>query len=94
MYNSFLKLIKKTESINQYSDIFNFGESACTDIIKIKIINKMIQKYRPRNLSIDNFKSKIGEIIRIKKYNACKNRNLRRFNSKWHEIEKQLLLLK
>jgi len=94
MYNSLMKLIKKTESINQYSDIFNFGESACTDIIKIKIINKMIQKDRPRNWSIDNFKSKIGEIIRIEKYNACKNRNIGRFNSKWHEIEKQLFLLK
>ena len=54
----------------------------------------MIQKDRPRNWSIDNFKSKIGEIIRIEKYNACKNRNFGRFNSKWQEIEKQLLLLK
>jgi hypothetical protein len=79
-----------SESINNYSDIFKSNKEAATTIIKIKIIQELIQIERPMNWNWDTFKEKIVEIIKIEKYNAVGAKKLDKFDSKWTKITKNL----
>jgi hypothetical protein len=79
-----------SESINNYSDIFKSNKEAATTIIKIKIIQELIQIERPMNWNWDTFKEKIVEIIKIEKYNAVGANKLDKFESKWTKITKNL----
>jgi hypothetical protein len=72
--------------VGEYSDIFKTGQSASITTIKIKLIQVLIQIERPRNWRFNNFKEIIDEIIRIEKYNAVINKNVKKFDSKWNTM--------
>ena len=92
IFNSFLLTINKPNlKVEKYEDVFDFGTIASIDIIKIKIINELIQMERPTNWTVETFKGKIREIIQIEKYNCTKNRNLNIYFKKWSETENWLL---
>jgi hypothetical protein len=76
--------------VNQYCDVFKFGQSASINTIKIKVIQELIQIERPINWTVGCFKEIITEIIRIEKYNAISNNAIRKFEKKWNESIRDL----
>ncbi len=94
IWSIFNKLINsgnnKNEVVNQYCDVFKFGQSASINTIKIKVIQELIQIERPINWTVGCFKEIITEIIRIEKYNAISKNAIRKFEKKWNESIRDL----
>ena len=57
---------------NQCKNVFEIGNKANVNKIKIKIIQGMIQMERPKNWTMDNIMNYANEINRIEIYNAKK----------------------
>jgi hypothetical protein len=90
-FNNLMTNINNTnEYINNYSDIFKVNKAAATTIIKIKMIQELIQIDRPMNWNWDIFKGKIVEILKIEKYNAIEAKRPDKFDSKWNMIIRNL----
>ena len=56
----------------EYKNVFEIGNKANVNKIKIKIIQGMIQMERPKNWTMDNIMNYANEINRIEIYNAKK----------------------
>jgi hypothetical protein len=88
LYNETLSLQKQeTEQVLTYNSIFKMGKSEATNIIKIRLVQCLIQIERPRDWSIDNIKTIIKEIMNIEKYNAIKNKMKTKHERKWSAFE-------
>jgi hypothetical protein len=84
LYNEILILNKQeTEQVLKYNSIFQIGRMAATNIIKIRLIQCLIQIERPRDWSQDNIKTVIKEIMNMEKYNSIKNKMIVSFEKKW-----------
>jgi hypothetical protein len=59
------------------------GFSEAINIIKIKIVQCLIQIERPKNWNEDNITKIIKEVMYLEKYNAIKNKTLLKFEKKW-----------
>jgi hypothetical protein len=71
------------EGVNSYSDIFNFGNSAATNMIRLKIIQQFIQIKRRTNLEVRQIENLIEELLMKEKYIANKNKDFRKYQIKW-----------
>ena len=88
LYNEILSQKKQeTEQVLTYKSIFKIGKSEATNIIKIKLVQCLIQIERPRDWSTDNIKTIIKEIMNMEKYNAIKNKTLTKYERKWIAFE-------
>jgi hypothetical protein len=90
MWNHYNELVTQFNSKNSkvlcFMDVFKVPDTAAITLIKIKLIQSMIQKERPINWSIDKFKEIIREVILLERYNSTVNRSLNEFDNKWREI--------
>lgn len=90
MWNHYNELVTQFNSKNSkvlcFMDVFKVPDTAAITLIKIKLIQSMIQKERPINWSIDKFKEIIREVILLERYNSTVNRSLDEFDNKWREI--------
>jgi hypothetical protein len=59
------------------------GFSEAINIIKIKIVQSLIQIERPKNWNEDNITKTIKELMYLEKYNSIKNKTLLKFEKKW-----------
>jgi hypothetical protein len=83
LYNSFMiKLGRNDSTITTYKQIFNAGENIGITIIKIKLIQEMIQIRRPTNWDKDRLDLLINEIVNIELYNHKMKHKLKEFNIK------------
>jgi len=84
LYNTLLtRNNQEIDQVQQYEDLFKACGNPAINIVKIKIIQSLIQIIRPRNWSENNIIDLIKELMNIEKYNAIKNRNTDKFEKKW-----------
>jgi hypothetical protein len=87
IFNSFLtKQSNDTMTVNNYNDIFYTIRSPSLCLVKIKIIQELIQIKRPTNWTKDNLMTIINNLIRIEKYIAVRERKLEKFEIKWQNL--------
>ena len=87
-YNELMTNTKNpSEKMLQYKDIFTTPQKSSITLIKIRIIQELIQIERPTNWSRETFNDKIKEIVRIEKYNFTVRKEETKFNIKWGNIE-------
>ena len=75
------------DSVNSYDKIFASCNESSTNIIKLKIVQEMIQIERPKNWNKSKIVQVIKDIFSIEKYNAIKLKNESKFNKKWEKYE-------
>ena len=73
----------KLDKIVSYERIFDFGGTACTTLIKLKIINEFIQIERPKHLLKSKILTLINLLIVTEKYIAIKNQKFDKFKERW-----------
>ena len=78
-----------SDRVLQYQDIFITPQKSSITLIKIRIIQELIQIERPKNWSKEIFNDKIKEIVRIEKYNYTVRKEETKFSIKWGNIENQ-----
>jgi exonuclease III len=88
LFNSLLTKIKQDCSkVEQYRDIFNTMNHPVINLVKIKIIQSLIQIIRPSNWTENNIINIIKETRNIEKYNSIKNRTVNQFEQKWNILK-------
>jgi hypothetical protein len=71
------------DKIVSYEKIFDFGGTACSTLIKLKIINEFIQIERPKHLSRAKICTIINLLMNTEKYISIKNQRLNKFEERW-----------
>ena len=88
LYNNLMAKIQLNhELVNSFEKIFVAGQTQGTCLVKIKVIQEMIQVERPRNWDMDKLKNVVSELMKIELYNAKKNRTVDKFEIKWKSYE-------
>jgi hypothetical protein len=70
------------DKIVSYEKIFDFGVTACSTLIKLKIINEFIQIERPKHLSKSKIYTLVNHLIITEKYIATKNQKFDKFKER------------
>jgi hypothetical protein len=88
MWLSFNKIIKESLSSNykieRFEDIYNFDSGPVENVLKIKLINELIQIDKPKHLNKNKILSIMNDIKNTERYIAIKNnQSLIAFNKKW-----------
>jgi len=82
--NSLHKYTNEVVTVNKYEDIFYMGKSSNICLIKIKLIQELIQILRPRNWTDETLTNLINKLIETDKYNARRERRMNKFELKWN----------
>jgi hypothetical protein len=91
LFNIFIKRIANaSESTNNYEDIFLVSNNSCLVLIKIRVIQELIQINRPKNWSMDKITTLVKEIINIELFNSLAARKMDKFNNKWGRIKSMM----
>ncbi len=72
------------DTVNSYDNIYAPATKSGINLIKIRIIQELIQIERPRNWDISKIKKIAIDLICIEKYNASKNNTKNKFEPKWN----------
>jgi hypothetical protein len=88
MWANFNKVIKQhynsSYAINRYEDIYNFDNGHIENVLKLKLINELIQIERPKHLTENKIINLANDFKNIEKYIVIKNnKDLLAFNKKW-----------
>jgi hypothetical protein len=77
--------MKKSNSdkVTNYEEIFIPGSSYASCLIKIRVIQEMIQIERPRNWTEENIKIIVKNIIKIENHNCTNELQKLKFHKKW-----------
>ncbi len=81
--NLMVGLKKQVDTVSSYDEIYNIGSAAGTNLIKIKLIQELIQVDRPKNWGLDNMRQIIVNLTNIEKYNSIKTYNMEHYAVKW-----------
>jgi hypothetical protein len=85
LFNIFIgQLFTVNDKVLTYEDIFRCADSAFLAVLKMRIIQELIQIERPRNWSINSIKKIALEIISMEKYNSRKSL------SRWLRMEEAI----
>ena len=76
------------ECVRDYSNIYDYGVSAATSTIKLKIIQALIQIDRRTKLGVGEILKIINDLINKEKYIAVKNNKQMIFKQKWKDFLK------
>ena len=86
-YNDYLEKINYThEKIEDYKDIYNTHNTSALSIIKMKIIQEMIQIIRPSGWTIEKIEKIAIEMKNLELYNSKINRSMEKTRRKWIKI--------
>jgi hypothetical protein len=87
IYNSLVqKLNQPSEVMTTYENVYMPGKTPALCMIKIRIIQELIQIERPRNWSEENIQKICIDLLKIEKYNASITRTIPTFLTKWKSI--------
>jgi hypothetical protein len=78
----------RNEKVTNYEDVFKIPTSQELSLVKIKLIQSMIQIERPTNWIVNDLIRMIRETSNILKYNATINRTRDKHDKKWENIYK------
>jgi hypothetical protein len=87
IYNIIMEKVnhKKTEN---YNEIFIPGDDHATCVIKIKLIQALIQIDRPKNWNYEKLMNIIEQTMSIELYNASRNNSLlTKHNARWKDFK-------
>ena len=91
LYNTLMTQIGKScELVNNFEDLVKSCNSPEISIVKVKVIQQLIQIERPMNWDQDKLHTIIRELINIEQYNANASRSIDKFNMKWKYLQKLL----
>jgi hypothetical protein len=91
LYNSLMTQIGKScELVNNFEEVVKSCNSPEISIVKVKVIQQLIQIERPMNWDQDKLHTIIRELINIEQYNANASRSIDKFNMKWKYLQKLL----
>jgi hypothetical protein len=74
--------------VTQYENLFQVNDSQCDIMIKMKIIQELIQIDRPKNWKKDKVITLIKNLMEIERFNASKQNKIMKFNKTWKKYEK------
>ena len=77
--------------VTQYENLFQINDSQCDVMIKMKIIQELIQIERPRNWKKDKVDTLIKNLMEIERFNAYKQNKIMKFNKIWKKYEKLVI---
>jgi hypothetical protein len=87
IYNNMLMSInQRSDSVNSFDDVYKISENAEIVLIKIKVIQSLIQIDRPSNWSENNLKKVVKDIGNVEKYNHSVNGKMLLHERKWSKI--------
>jgi hypothetical protein len=75
------------ECVNKYEDVFQTWELPANSIVKMKIIQALIQIERPMNWNKEKLLDTIKDLINVERYNATISRTINKFKIKWNHFE-------
>ena len=78
------------DKIKEYEDVYKPGSNSAIALIKIKIIQELIQIERPRLWNKENVTKIILKMIKIEKYNSETNKTNEKYGKKWSNIIRKL----
>jgi hypothetical protein len=88
LFNNFMSKWGKTEeSVQSYENIYKVGLSPGPALIKIRVIQELIQIDRPKNWDIEKLESLVENLLRTEQYIANQNYTSEKFKSKWKFLE-------
>jgi len=88
LYNEYItRLGKKETIIKEYKQIYNACKEIGFTILKLRLIQEMIQIKRPTNWVTEKFEELVRNIVRIEKYNYKRKYQLQHFTEKWKFAE-------
>ena len=87
-YNDYLEKINCThEKIVNYEDIYNVNNTSALSIIKLKIIQEMIQIIRPSGWTLEKIETIAMEMKNLELYNSKINHSMEITRRKWIKIK-------
>jgi exonuclease III len=87
LYNDLMRDLNSSEDkIQSFENVFNIPTKPETTLIKLRLIQCMIQIERPMNWDREKLKNLVKEMIQVEKYNSTLSRSLHKFESKWLKI--------
>ena len=91
LYNNLMKHCNYAKDlVSSYEDIFRVPDGAGITLIKIKVIQNMIQIARPKDWTDKLLSEMVNSLIRLEKHNYNINRNMNKFDLKWGHIERRI----
>jgi hypothetical protein len=81
--NLMVNLNKQVDLVSSYDEVYNAASSSGTNLIKIRLIQELIQIDRPKNWGPEHIKRIITNLINTDKYNAIKSFSLAQHTIKW-----------
>jgi hypothetical protein len=81
---------KSCELVNNFEEVVKSCNSPEISIVKVKVIQQLIQIERPMNWDQDKLHTIIRELINIEQFNANASRSIDKFNMKWKYLQKLL----
>jgi hypothetical protein len=84
------KLGKNVENVQSYENIYKIGNTPGTALIKIRVIQELIQMERPRNWTSKSLELLIENLIQTDEYNAKQTHLEVKFMSKWSFLNEWL----
>jgi exonuclease III len=87
IYNNLVqKLNLPSEVMTNYENVYTPGKTPALCMIKIRIIQELIQIERPKNWTEENIQKICIDLLKIEKYNASITRTIPKFLTKWKSI--------
>jgi hypothetical protein len=87
IYNTIMESVKHKKTEN-YNEVFIPGEDHATCVIKVKIIQVLIQIDRPKHWNYEKIKKLIDQTMSIELYNASRNCSLlAKYNARWKSFK-------
>ncbi len=84
LYNNFaIKLGTEQDCVKQYDDVYKVGSSPAIALVKIRVIQELIQIERPKNWNEEKMVNLVEELIRNDRYIAKQKNSLVKFLLKW-----------
>jgi hypothetical protein len=77
----------KEECVQSYKNIFQACETPATSMIKMKIIQALIQIERPTNWNKQKILDIVNDLMNTEKYNASVSRTMDKFKTRWKYYE-------
>jgi DNA gyrase/topoisomerase IV subunit A len=83
-YNNFMiKVGQNRDCVNNYQSIYSTANSPATTLIKIKVIQEMIQIIRPKSWNKEKMEDLVRDLFTTENYIARKNHEIDKFHEKW-----------
>jgi hypothetical protein len=88
LYNNFVNSVgNEKDHVKTYDDVYRVGRTPAISLIKIRVIQELIQVERPKNWNENNLESIVNDLINNERYIAIQKFSLKKFLAKWNLTE-------